>query len=265
MLENHKVQKSIVIALMLLSLFLLAKFVAEVKAFRFIGSNPSSQSIISVSGKGEVVKIPDLATFSFSVTEESLVVSEAQTEAAKQINAILDYLKKNGVAEKDITTSGYNIYPRYEYGSDNSLYAQYQYETQKPDGKQKLAAYVVTESITVKVRKLEDAGKLLAGIGEQGATNISGLTFDFDKRDELVKEARDKAITEARKEASKLAKSLGVSLVRIVSYSDGGYYPMYKTMAAEAYGRGGDASVAPSIPVGEDKIISNVTITYEIK
>ncbi|MEK7170272.1 MAG: SIMPL domain-containing protein [Patescibacteria group bacterium] len=258
MLENHKVQKSIVITLMLLSLFLLAKFVAEVKAFRFIGSNPSGESVISVSGKGEVVKIPDLATFSFSVTEESLVISEAQTEAAKDINAILDYLKKNGVAEKDIATSGYNIYPRYEYSAVSSVYPY-------PQGKQKLAAYVVTESITVKVRKLEDAGKLLAGIGEQGATNISGLTFDFDKRDELVKEARDKAITEARAEASKLANSLGVSLVRIVSYSDGGYYPMYKTMAAETYGRGGDASVAPSIPVGEDKIISNVTITYEVK
>jgi uncharacterized protein YggE len=214
--------------------------------------------VISVQGKGEVIGIPDLATFSFSVTEESLVAKEAQDEAAKKINDILAFLKTNGVADKDITTSGYTIYPRYEYNKLSS--AGY------PVGKQNLAAYVVSQSVTVKVRKLEDAGKLLAGIGEQGATNISGLTFDFDKRDELVKEARDKAITEARAEASKLAKSLGVSLVRIVSYSEGGYYPMYaKTVAAEAYGRGGDASVTPSIPVGEDKIISNVTITYEIK
>lgn len=259
MLENHKVQKSVVITLMLLSLFLLTKFVSEVKSMRFIGSSPTQQSMISVQGKGEVVGIPDLATFSFSVTEESLAVSEAQTEAAKSINAILEYLKKNGVAERDITTSGYNIYPRYEYSAVSSVYPY-------PQGKQKLAAYVVTQSIAVKVRKLEDAGKLLAGIGEQGATDISGLSFDFDKRDELMKEARNKAITEARAEASKLAKSLGVSLVRIVSYSEGGYYPMYgKTMAAEAYGRGGDASIVPTLPVGEDKIISNVTITYEIK
>lgn len=260
MFEDTKIRRGVAITLTVLSLFLLAKFVGEVKAFKYIGSYPSGQSIISVSGKGEVVGIPDVATFSFGVLEESLVVSDAQNEAGKSINAIVEYLKKNGVAEKDITTSGYNIYPRYEYGTPSSLYP-YQ------NGKQKLAAYVVTETVTVKVRKLEDAGKLLAGIGEQGATNISGLTFDFDKRDELAKEARDKAIKEARTEADKLARSLGVDLVRIISYSDSGnYYPMYaKTMSAEAYGRGGDVATAPSIPVGEDKIISNVTITYEVK
>ncbi|MSU56051.1 MAG: DUF541 domain-containing protein [Candidatus Taylorbacteria bacterium] len=263
MFEDTKVKRSISVTLMLLSLFLAAKFVSELKAMRFIGSSPSGQNTINVQGKGEIVGIPDLATFSFSVTEESLVVSEAQSEAAKQINAILEYLKKNGVAEKDITTSGYTIYPRYEYDAK----AVSGYYPPQPAGKQRLAAYVVSQSVTVKVRKLEDAGKLLSGIGEQGATNISGLSFDFDKRDELVKEARDKAIKEARAEASKLAKSLGVSLVRIVSYSEGGYYPMYaaKTMASDAYGRGGEAATAPAIPVGEEKITSNVTITYEIK
>lgn len=265
MFEDSKIKKSIVITLALLALFLLAQTVGEVKSYRYIGSYPSSPSQINVSGKGEVVGIPDIATFSFSVTEESLVVSEAQTESAKKVNAILDYLKKNGIVEKDITTSGYNIYPRYETEVRTVSPAAYTYPPY-PSGKQKLAAYVVTQTVTVKVRKLADAGKLLAGIGEQGVTDISGLTFDFDKRDEIVKEARDKAITEARAEADKLAKSLGVTLVRITSYSEGGYYPVYgKTMAAEAYDHGGVAGVAPEIPVGEDKIISNVTITYEVK
>lgn len=267
MFEDSKTRKSIVITLGLLSFFLLAQTVGEIKSYRYIGSYPSSPSQINVSGKGEVVGIPDIATFSFSVMEESLVVSEAQTESAKKVNAILAYLKKNGVAEKDITTSGYNIYPRYEYGGEVEAMSPAIHPPRPyPVGKQRLAAYVVTQSVTVKVRKLADAGKLLSGIGELGATDISGLSFDFDKRDELVKEARDKAITEAREEAAKLAKSLGVRLVRITSYSEGGYYPVYgKVMMAEAYGRGGDMAVAPEIPVGEDKIISNVTITYEVK
>ena len=261
MFEDQKIKKSVIITLALLSLFLLAETVGEVKSYRYIGSYPSSPSSINVSGKGEVVGIPDIATFSFSVTEESLVVSEAQTESARKVNAILDYLKQNGVAEKDIKTSGYNIYPRYEYPAISSAYYPV-----PPSGKQTLAAYVVTQSVAVKIRDLGSAGKLLGGIGELGATDISGLSFDFDKRDELVKEARDKAIKEAREEAAKLAKALGVQLVRITSYSEGGYYPMYgKTMMAEAYGRGGDMAVAPEIPVGEDKITSNVTIMYEVK
>lgn len=261
MFEDHKIKKSIVITLGVLSLFLAAKFIAEVKAFRFIGSYPQGQSVINVSGKGEVVGMPDIATFSFTVSEESLVVKEAQDEAAQKTNDILAYLKKNGVADKDIKTSSYTIYPRYEYQKIGapSYYPQ-------PEGKRNLAAYVVSQSITVKVRNLGDAGKLLAGIGELGATDVSGLSFDFDKRDELVREARDKAIKDARDEAAKLAKSLGVRLVRIVSYSEGGGYQLYYAKAEMAFGRGGDAaSVAPEIPVGEDKIFSNVTIIYEIK
>ena len=259
MVEDPKVKKSIVAALVLLSLFLAAKFVGEVKAFRFIGSNSQTQSIISVSGKGEVVGIPDIASFSFSVTEESLVVTDAQRDAAQATNDILVYLKKSGVAEKDITTSGYNIYPRYEYGTAGSLYPN-------PSGQQKLAAYVVTQSVAVKIRDLGSAGKILGGLGELGATNVSGLSFEFDKRDALVREARDKAIADARIEASKLAKSLGVQLIRIISYSEGGGYPIYARaydMAPQASGKGG--AVPPEIPVGEDKIVSNVTITYEIK
>src|SRR3989344_2265944 len=262
MFEDQKVKKSVVITLALLALFLAVKAVGEVKSFRFIGSYPQAQSVITVSGKGEVIAVPDIATFSFSVTEESLIVKTAQDEAAKTTNAILDFLKQNGVAERDIKTNGYNIYPRYETAGKMSpaIYTPY------PTGPQRLAAYVVTQSVTVKVRKLEDAGKLLSGIGEIGATDISGLAFDFDKRDELVKEARDKAIMEARKEAAKLSKSLGVRLVRIVSYNEGGGYPIYYGKAEAMSVRASDAGgIPPEIPVGEDKIISNVSITYEVK
>ena len=262
MLDDHKIKKAAVVTLWLLALFLLAETLGEFQLYRFIGSSPSAQSLISVSGKGEVVGIPDIASFSFTVTEESLVVKDAQDEAARTANAILKYLKENGVAEKDITAAGYNIYPRYEYTNA----ARPLMYPPTPEGKRTLAAYVVSQSVSVKVRALGDAGKLLAGIGEIGATNISGLSFDFDRRDELVREARDKAIKDARAEAAKLAKSLGVRLVRIISYNEGGGYPVYYAKAEAAFGRGGDAAATPpEIPVGEDKIVSNVSLTYEVK
>jgi uncharacterized protein len=261
MLENIKIQKAVFAVLIILAVFLLGKVFAEFGSLRYIGTNPEAQSIISVSGKGEVVAVPDIATFSFTVMEESLIVKEAQDEAAKATNAVLAYLKKNGVAERDIKTNGYNIYPRYEYikQAAASYYPQ-------PVGRQTLAAYVVSQSISVKIRDLGNAGKILGGIGELGATNVSGLSFDFDKRDELMREARDKAIKDARAEAAKLAKSLGVRLVRVISYNEGGMYPIYtKTMAVEAYGMGGSAPVVPEVPVGGDKITSHVSVTYEVK
>ncbi|MDO8564919.1 MAG: SIMPL domain-containing protein [bacterium] len=268
MLEDQNVKKGAVVVLVLLALFLLVKSIGILKEYRFIGSSPQIQSVITVAGSGEVLATPSIGIFTFTVTEESLLVKEAQDEAARKTNAILKYLKENGVAEKDISTSGYNVYPRYEYGTSGRevmpmMYPPYPIPN---SGKQELAAYVVSQSVTVKVRNLDNAGKLIAGTGEIGATNISGLSFDYDDREALVKEARDLAISEAREEAQKLAKSLGVKLVRIVSYNDGGnYYPMY-AKAEMAYGRGGDAaSLPPEIPVGEEKITANVSITYEIK
>lgn len=261
MFENIKIQKAAFAVLLLLAVFLAAKSIGELQSYRFIGSSPAQQSLITVSGKGEVVAVPDIASFSFSVEKESLLVADAQANVAKRTNDIIGFLKKNGVAEKDIKTAGYNIYPRYEYaprsGDGAAVYL--------PEGKRYLAAYVVSQSVEVKVRVLADAGKLLSGIGELGATNVSGLSFDFDKRDELVREARDNAIADAREQAVKLAKALGVRLGRIVSYGDGGY-PIYyaKAEMSAAYGRGGDSAV-PEIPVGEDKLISQVSLTYEIK
>lgn len=266
MLADNNVRKGLIATLILLSVFLATKTIGAFREYRFIGSSPQLQSTITVNGKGEVSATPSIGLFTFTVSEESLVVKEAQDEAAQKSNAILKYLKENGVAAKDITTSGYNVYPRYEYGAapvERQVYSPYPVPV--PDGKQRLAAYVVSQSVTVKVRNLDTAGKLLAGVGEIGASNISGLSFDYDDRDALVKEARDKAIAEARGEASKLAKALGVRLVRIVSYNEGGGYPVPMVMYAKEASSGRGGGVTPEIPVGEEKITANVSITYEIK
>lgn len=261
MLENKKIQQAAWTVLVLLGVFLAGQSLSVFGALRYIGTNPQAQSIISVSGKGEVVAVPDIASFYFSVEQESLLVADAQANVAKRTNDILSFLKKNGVVEKDIQTAGYTIYPRYEYtprAGDGSV------GISLPSGTRYLAAYVVSQSVSVKVRTLADAGKLLSGIGELGATNVSGLSFDVDRRDALVKNARDKAIADARAEAANLAKSLGVRLVRLVSYNEGGGYPVYYAKAAALGAADASASV-PDIPAGEDKITSTVSLTYEIK
>lgn len=241
-------------AIILLAVFLLAKTVNEFKQYQFVGRDVPANSTISVSGTGEVVAVPDIATFSFSVTEESLSVEEAQKKSADSVNAIMSFLEKSNIAKKDIKTSGYNIYPRYEYSSG----------TYYPEGKRSLAAYVVSQSVEVKIRKIADAGKILGGIGELGATDVSGLAFGFDKDYSMKADARKEAVTKAKEQARVIARDLGVSLGRIVSYSENENYPiMYgraDVMTAKAM-----SSVAPEITPGENKIKSVVNLTYEIK
>lgn len=257
MINDSSIRKIALTLGVVLVLFVAAKAIAEFKSITYIGKNVAAADVITVYGKGEMITTPDIASFSFSVTEESSTVGAAQKKATDKMNAILEYIKTAGIEDKDVKTSGYNIYPRYEYRG-GTIYVP---------GKQYIAAYVVSQSVDIKVRDLSKAGELLSGIGEYGATNVSGLTFTMDKQDEVTREARDLAIKDARSQAEVLADALGVRLGRIVSFSESSPYqpyPMYYAKA-EAMGMGGDGASAPQIPTGENKTTSNVTITYEIK
>jgi uncharacterized protein YggE len=96
---------------------------------------------------------------------------------------------------------------------------------------------------------------------------VSGLTFTIDDEDKLNADARDKAIADAREKAEVLADQLGVSLVRIVGFSenDGGYTPMYMKREVALMSADAAGGAAPELPMGENKIISRVSVTYEIR
>lgn len=244
----------------ILSVFFLFKTVNEIKAGTIIGRTNVSNTI-SVTGKGEVVAIPDIATVSFSVTESAKTVAEAQRLATEKTNKAIALLKGKEIAEKDIATENYSFYPKYEY--NQGLCTQYGCS----NGKQVLIGYEVSQSVSVKIRKTDIAGEILTGLGALNVQNLSGLSFSVDKREVLEREARQKAITEAQTNAEQLAKDLGVHLVGIVSYNEGTNYPMpyyAKATAVEAYDSRAGAP-APELPKGETKIISNVTIVYEIR
>ncbi len=256
--------KAVLTVAVLLSLFLLAKTINEFKASGSIGKDYAPQNTITVSGTGEVFAVPDIAEITFDVTEEAKTVPDAQKKVTEKMNTIIASLKKAGIAEKDIKTVGYNIYPKYEYQTAIKQVCVDGYCP--PQGKQVLLGYEVRHSIDLKVRKTDEAGALLSSLGTLGVTNLSGINFTIDNQDKVNDDARSKAIVDAKAKADTLAKQLDVRLVRIVNFSESGNYPVYyaKTMVAD--GRGGaEAAPTPDIPAGENKVTSNVTITYEIR
>jgi uncharacterized protein YggE len=115
------------------------------------------------------------------------------------------------------------------------------------------------------VRKIDSAGTILSGVGNLGASNVSGLNFSIDEEDKLKKEARDLAIEDARESGKILARSLGVKLVRIINFSESGYFPIYREKFSADVMSVGGAAIAPEIPTGENKITSQVNIVYEIR
>ena len=75
-----------------------------------------------------------------------------------------------------------------------------------------------------------------------------------------------KAIADAKSKAQALATQLGVSLVRVVSFTEnaGGGYPR-PVAYAMASGATDVKAVAPDISVGQNNTTDDVTITYEIR
>ncbi len=251
-------------ALGVLALFLLAATLSQLKSYSYIGSGVAASNTITVNGIADVFAVPDTTTFSVTVQEEQKDVKTAQDNATKKGNAIIAYLKTQGIDEKDIQTTDYSVSPQYDYLQGVCTTNSY-----CPPGKQTLRGFQVSQTLTVKVRDAKKAGDLLSGVGSLGASSVSGLNFTIDNQDALEAQARDKAIKKADAKAQALADSLGVKIVRVVGFSENGNSPVYYAkaeMSTAADGRGGgSASPAPSIPTGQNKITSNVSVTYEIR
>lgn len=264
---DNRIRAFVVLVLIMLSLFLLGEALSVFKSMRFIGSGVTATNTITVSGEGEVFAVPDTATFSVSVIEKAKDVETAQTAATKKGNAIIAYLKGQGIEEKDIQTTDYSVNPQYEYQQASCPASSSGTVVYCPPGKSVLTGFEVSQTLTVKVRDTEKAGGILSGVGSLGASSVSGLSFTVADEDLLQDQARDKAITDAKNKAESLAKSLGVRVVRIVGFNENGNYPIYYAkaeMSMAADGRGG-AAPSPTIPVGQNKITSNVSVTYEIR
>ena len=257
-MHHKRMRGSLLVATALLSLFLLSLIVTEVRGWQYVGSGIQPTNTISVQGEGEVFAVPDMGTFSFSVIKEGASVEVVQAEAAEIANQAIAYLKENGVEEKDIKTTGYNVYPRYEQERIVCI------TFPCPTGERKLVGFEIRQSTQVKVRDTQMAGELLSGVGAFGVQNITGLSFTIDDEDELNRQARQMAVADAKEKAEALAEDLGVTLVRVISFNEFGT-PSYAMFESKAFGVGGDASGVPDISVGENRITSNVNITYEIR
>jgi uncharacterized protein YggE len=265
--ENMRsVRNAALVLLVLGSLFLAVQTVSAVKSWNF-GGDKANTPEITVSGKGEAFAVPDVATFSYGVIEEGKTVKEAQDKATKRTNDALAYLKNAGVEEKNIKTVDYNVSPKYEYQTKACAPNTY-----CAPGRQTIVGFIVSQTIQVKVMDTTKAGELLSGIGALGVQNVSSLQFTIDDEDKIMAEAREEAIADAKAKAEVLARDLGVKVVRIKTFQEStGGYPIYSYDSAAklevanqaADGRGG--VVAPSLPTGENKVTSNVQITFEIR
>ena len=234
----------------MLVIFLAAASYTQILEGRYASQSSQYKNTISVTGEGKVVAKPDIGQVSLSVISDAATVAAAQKDNADKMNKVTQAMKDSGVKEEeDLKTTSYSIMPRYQYTS----------------GRSTIIGYEVTQALEVKIRDLTKVGDILGKAADAGANQVGSLNFTFDDPEKLNSEARQKAIDNAKTKARDLAKSLGVSLGKVVSFSESandGSTPVPMYSAKEALGMGGGA--VPDIQTGQNEIIINVNLTYEI-
>jgi len=203
---------------------------------------------MSVSGTGRVTLVPDKATINIGVRTEADEVKDALDGNTAQANAISQVLQDLGVAEEDIQTSNFNVYPSERY---NPM-------TGQVEGKY----FVVENTVNVTVRDLARLGDVLSSVVDAGANNIYGINFDVEDREEAVAEARSLAIEDAQAKAEAIAEEAGVSLGDLINIS------VYSGSSPITYYDAKGGSYAESevpIAAGTLTILMESNLTYEIK
>jgi uncharacterized protein len=215
---------------------------------------PYNQTIsgtrLDISATGEVKAVPDIAIINAGVVTQAADAASAMAANATKMKAAVAALKQAGVADKDIQSQSISLQP------------QYRYVANKPPV---ITGYQASNQITIRFRDIGKAGSVLDALVKQGINQIDGPSLTIDKPDVAMDEARVKAMTALRARADVYARSLGMSVKRIVAISESargfdGPQPMMMRANMAMAEQAADTTIAP----GEQAISVTVNAVFEL-
>ena len=205
-------------------------------------------STLTLTVEGRASRTPDIAEVSGGVVTSAPTASGAMAENASRMNAVVAAVRKAGLADRDIQTTGLNLAP------------QYRYENNQPPI---LTGYQATNTVNLRVRKIADTGRLLDTLVSVGANQINGPNFKVEDSDGALDEARLAAVKTAQARADLYARAAGLKIRRMLTLSEsGGYEPGPQPMVRKAMMMEADAAPTPVAP-GEVALTINLTVVYE--
>jgi uncharacterized protein YggE len=205
-------------------------------------------TLLSVSAQAEARRVPDVATLSAGVVTQASDANAALRANAAQMAKVVAAIQAAGIAERDVQTSGINVFPQYRYA-----------ENQPPT----ITGYQASNTVNLKVRDIARLGKVLDTLVAQGANQVNGPNFEVDQPEAAYDEARVAALRKAETRAQTYAKALGLRVRRVVSISEGGGFaqpqPMMRAMAVAAA-----PPVETSVSPGETTLSVSIEVVFEL-
>lgn len=206
---------------------------------------------ITLQGVGEVAGAPDMATLTSGVISQADTARDALTQNNAAVNKLMNLMRDMGIEDRDLQTTNFSIQPLYERNNENN-------NTRRDP---KVIGYQVSNSITVRVRDLDQVGAVLDQAVTVGANSIDGITFSVSEPDEMYNDARRAAVEDAMQKAELYADAAGVTLGDITRITEADYGRPQQENFAMA--RMASDSAVP-VASGELTFSSRVSIVWEI-
>lgn len=202
------------------------------------------------TGQGKTTVVPDQATVTVGVQTQGALVKNVQKEMNEKVNAMSQAIKKLGIDEKDIKTSGYSIYPNYDY----------------QNAKQRIVGYQASTNLTIKIKDLDRVNDVIDTATSQGANTVGGVTFEVSDKENALNAARQEAVAAAKKKAETAANIAGFKLGKIINYQESEGRPDFPVpMLARAEMAKDAGSGSTNVEPGSQEVVLSVSISYSIE
>jgi len=208
-----------------------------------------SDSTVTVSGNGKASAVPDIATFTITVSETAKTSKEASTAANIKTSQAIGILNSNNVNKNDIKTTQLNISPQYDWNN----------------GVQTLRGQQASQSISVKLRNINPDGSTVGSLIDALTTidniNLSGINFDINDKSQLNKQARQTAFNDAKAKGQQYAQLSGLRFGDVLTVTDSSStnQPIFYAARADAFG----GSSTP-VSLGQVEVSIDVTVTFKL-
>jgi hypothetical protein len=209
--------------------------------------------LLSFSITEELRTAPDRARVGAGVVTTAPTAVEAMRANAAAMSRLTAALRRAGIEERNIQTSGIN------------LSAQYDYTPQQQGQPPRLIGYQVTNMVNVVTSDIANLGRLLDTLVEAGGTNIDGPSFFVDNPDAALDTARQRAMTRATERAALYARAAGYARGRLIAVSEGGPIPQPMPMPHMAIARAEAADVATPVQPGQVSNAITLTLQYRLE
>jgi uncharacterized protein YggE len=203
---------------------------------------------ISVTGEGKVKIEPDQVIINVGFQNSGKDAKEVKSLNDEVVDKVIKFLKKSGIPSTDYKTKNVNLYKSYDY-------------------EKKKYNYQASQSISITLKDLSKYDEITMGLNDAGVNSIQGVEFKSSKMETYEREARKKAMENAKQKAADYVSVLGQKIGKALLITDNSqsYYPqpMYKgnvmAMAADA------SATRETLAVGEIEINTNVSVTFALE